>query len=129
MKPNFQSGVTLIEVIVSMFLVFVLFVLYLAAMNTVVIIKKTNYSDIAYHVANKQMEAVRSTPYASLTIGTTSISDPDLSRIPSGAGNYVISNYSSMTGVYEVVVTVSWNDGGAKSIVLQTLMGSGGINP
>lgn len=120
---------TLIEVIVAMFLIFVLFVVYLAALNTVSLIKKNTYADTAYHVANKQIEALRDIPYDSLadTAGT-SISDPDLSSLPSGGGSYTISEYAAMSGLKEIVVTVTWNDGNPKSITLQTLAGSGGIN-
>jgi len=130
-RPTHNSaGMTLIEVIVAMFLIFVLFIVYLAALNTVALVKKNTYADTAYHIANKQIEILRDTPYASLTnTAGTSISDTDLATIPSGAGSYMISNYASMSGVKEIVVTVSWNDGNAKSVELRTLAGSGGINP
>lgn len=120
---------TLIEIVVSMFLIFVLFVLYLAAINTVALVKKTSYSDIAYHIANKQMESLREVAYTSLTnTASTPISDPQFSEIPSGAGIYSVSDYASMPGVKEIVVIVTWNDGASKSLSIRSLAGSGGIN-
>ena len=133
MKKNFsknQSGTSLIEVIVAMFIVFVLFLLYLAALNTTTLIKENNNEDLAYHIANKQMEALREIPYATLinTAGTN-ISDTQINSLPAGSGSYTISDVTGMSGVKEFVVTVSWNDGRARSVVLRTYSGSGGLNP
>lgn len=123
-----QSGITLIEVMISMFFVVAIFVLFLAAMNTVALTKKLNYEDIAYHIANKQMETLRETAFTSLP-ASGSISDPLLSKLPSGSGSYTTTNYSAYSGMKEITVTVNWNVGGAKKIVIKTLAGSGGINP
>jgi hypothetical protein len=127
-KPS--EGMSLIEVAVSIFLIFVLFLTYVAALNTVALVKKNNLADLAYHVANKQMESLRQIPFNSLSNTTNApISDSMLSKIPSGAGSYTISDYSSMTGVKEIVITINWNDGTAKSVVVRSLAGLGGINP
>ena len=118
----------MIEVLIAMFLIVVLFVLYLAALNTVAIVKKDTYEDTAYHIANKQMESLREVSFATLS-GSGAISDSQLSKIPSGSGSYTITNVSGMTGMKEIVVTVNWNDGSAKKVVLKTLAGNGGLNP
>ena len=127
-SPISNSGMSLIEVVISMFLISVLLVFYVAALNTVALSRKQRYADIAYHVANKEMEILRSTSYASLPASST-FSDSQLAAIPSGAANYTISNYSGFAGMKEMVVTVVWNDGSARQVVLKTLAGSGGINP
>ena len=119
---------SLIEVVISMFMIAVLFVFYTAALNTVALSKKLRFENLAYHVANKQMEVLRDTAFSSLPSSGT-ISDSQLSQIPSGAGSYTISSYPGYGGMKEIVVTVIWNDGIAKSVVLRTLAGSGGINP
>lgn len=124
-----QEGLSLIEVIIAMFLIVVLFITYLAALNTVALVRKNTYEDIAYHIANKQMEALREVPFASLTNTSSSISDPMLSSLPSGSGTYTVANYASYTGLKEITVDVSWNDGKAKQVEVKTLAGSGGINP
>jgi len=123
-----QSGVSLIEVIISMFMLSVLLVFYISALNTVALTRKLRYENLAYHAANKQMEVLRDTAYASLPASGT-ISDPMLAQIPSGAGSFTVSNYPGYGGMKELVVTVTWNVGVAKSVVLRTLAGSGGINP
>ncbi|HTL39257.1 MAG TPA: prepilin-type N-terminal cleavage/methylation domain-containing protein, partial [Methylomirabilota bacterium] len=121
---NSDSGMSLIEVVITMFLLSVLLVFYVAALNTVAISRKQRYEDIAYHVANTQMEILRNTPFASLPPSNT-FSDSQLSLIPSGAANYTISDYSGFTGMKEIVVTVAWNDGTSKQVDLKTLAGSG----
>jgi len=123
-----QSGFTLIEGVVSLFMIAVMLVLYSAALNTLTLTRKLRYENVAYHIANKQMETLRNTVFASLPTSGT-ISDALLSQIPSGAGDFTTSDYGSFSNVKEIVVTVTWNDGLAREVVLQTLAGSGGINP
>lgn len=122
-----QSGMSLVEVIVSMFLIIILFSLLIVEFGTLSISKKQKYENIAYHVANKQMEDLRLTPITSLPSSGT-ISDSLLQQIPSGTGNFTVSNYSGYSGLKELVVTVTWNDGGYGSVILKTLAGSGGLN-
>ena len=97
-------------------------------MNTVAQTKKLKYENLAYHTASKKMEELRATPLISLPASGT-ISDPMLSQIPSGSGNFSATDYAPYSGMKEVTVTVFWNDGKAKQLVLKTLAGSGGINP
>lgn len=124
----YQSGLSLIEVVISMFVLVTLLAFYTAALSTVSQSRKQRYEDLAYHVANKQMESLRATPYASLP-PAGSISDAMLSQIPSGTGSFTINDYVGYNGIKEIVVIVAWTDGVAKSVVLKTLAGSGGINP
>ncbi len=123
-----QKGFTLIEVLVSMLFLGCIFVLYSAALNTVLLSKKLKNENTAYHIANKQMEDLRSTALASLPSSGV-ISDPQLSDIPSGAGSFTVANYASFSGMKEIVVTVTWNDGSSRQVVIRSLAGSGGINP
>ncbi len=124
---NSQKGFSLVEIIVGLSLVLVLFAMAMIQVSMLGISKKQRYEDIAYHVANKQMEDLRATPFASLAASGT-ISDSQLSQIPSGAGNYTVTDYSGYSGMKKIVVTVTWNDGVAESTALQTLVTSGLIN-
>lgn len=127
LKKN-QQGISIIEVIVVIFLVAILFTLIfleVAALNTS---RKQRYENIAYHSANKKMEALRATAVDSLP-ASGSISDSQLSQIPFGSGSFTVANYTGYTGIKEITVTVTWNDGSNKSVVIKTLAGSGGINP
>ncbi len=127
-SKNSQGGFSLIEVIISMFILFVLFDLLIMEINLLKISQKQRYENIAYHIANQQMENLRATPFASLP-SSGNISNAQLLQIPSGAGNYTVNDYSGYSGMKELVVTVIWNDTISKSVVIKTLAGSGGINP
>ncbi len=124
-----QAGMSLIEVVICLFILFVLLASYAAALNTVALTRLQRYENLAYHIANKQMETLRGTPLASLP-ASGSIVDSLLSQIPSGAGSYTVSNYVGYSNVKEIVVTVTWTTkNGNKQVVLKTLAGVGGINP
>ena len=124
-----QLGMSFIEVIVVLFIIIVLFDISLIEVNALSIMRKQRYENIAYHVANKQMESLRATTFASLPSSGT-ISDPLLSQVPLGSGNFTVSDYSGYSGIKELIVTIMWNDGSAsKSVVIKTLAGNGGINP
>ena len=128
LKFKRQAGTSLIEVVICMFILGVLLVFYTAALNTVAESRKLRNENFAYHVANQQMEDLRATAFASLPASGT-ITNSLLSQIPSGAGSFTVTNYPSYSGMKEIVVTVTWNDGLARQIVLKTLAGNGGINP
>jgi len=123
-----QDGSSLIEVIVSLLMVAVLLVLYASALNTVRQARKLRNENIAYHIANKEMESLRNISYASLPANGV-INDALLSQLPSGAGTYTTGAYPGYANVKEIVVTVTWNDGLARQILLKSLSGIGGLNP
>lgn len=127
-KNKLQAGMSLIEVIVTMFMISVLLVLYVAALNTVAITKKLKYENLAYHVASKKMEELRSITIASLP-ASGAISDSMLSQIPTGSGSFTVVDHAGFAGLKEITVTVIWNDGASKQYQLKSLAGEGGINP
>ncbi len=123
-----QSGMTLIEMLISIAMIGGLIVLYSASFNVIGLTKTMKSENIAYHIANIKIEELRTTTYASLP-PSGSFTDPQLSQLPSGTAAFTVTNYGSYTGLKEFVVTVSWNDGRARSVQLKTLAGTGGINP
>lgn len=116
------------EVVISLLFIAIIIVLYSAAMNTVTLSKKQRYENYAYHVANKKMEELRLTPFNSLP-ASGSVVDPMLSNIPSGSGSFVVQDHAGYAGLKEIIVTVTWNDGNSKQVVLKTVAGLGGLNP
>ena len=122
-----QEGMSLVEIIISIFLIMILFSLLIMEVATLSISKGQKYENIAYHVANKQMEDLRQTALSEIPSSGT-ISSSLLAEIPSGSGTFWVDDYPGHSGVKEVVVTVTWSYNGQKSVVLTTLMGSGGFN-
>ena len=127
-RNRYQEGSSLIEVIVSLFMEAVLLIVYASALQVTTITKKLRYETLAYHVANKQMETLRAIDFDSLP-ASGAIADSMLSLIPSGAGSFTVIDSGSFSGLKELAVTVTWNDGVAKQVDVYTLAGSGGINP
>ena|SRR3989338_7997696 len=119
---------SLIEVIVSMFMLTVILVFYASALNTVALSRKTRNEGMAYRIASKQIETLRAADFLNLP-PSGPIVDPMLSQIPSGSGSFTVSDYPGYTGMKEFVATVGWNDGQARSVVIRSLAGTGGINP
>jgi Tfp pilus assembly protein PilV len=127
-KKNTQSGYSLIEVVISLFMITVIVVLYASALNMVAISRRLRYENIAYHIATKQMETLRDITHDSLPTSGT-ISDPLLSQIPSGAGSFTVSDYAGYSNMKEMSVTVTWIDPVSKQVNLKSLSGTGVINP
>ena len=125
---NLQQGFSLVEVIILIFIVAILFNLAIMEVQTLVISHRQQYEDIAYHIANKEMESLRATSFSSLP-SSGSISDAQLNQIPSGSGSFTVTDYAGYSGLKKIVVTVIWNDGSSKSVVINTLAGKGGLNP
>lgn len=122
-----QRGSSLVEVLVVLFLVSILFELLFMEAQALAISHKQRYEDIAYHVANKEMETLRNTSVSTLPSSGT-IPDAQLSQIPSGSGNFTVADYTGYSGLKQITITVTWNDGANKSVSLQTLVGTGGLN-
>ncbi len=124
-----QRGSSLIEMIVVILIVLILFDLAILEAQSLILVRKQQYEDIAYHIANKEMESLRATSFDSLTNSSGSISDTQLNLIPSGSGTFTIADYSGYSDLKQLIVTVTWNDGSSKSVTLNTLALKGGLNP
>jgi prepilin-type N-terminal cleavage/methylation domain-containing protein len=127
MSKRKQKGVTLIEIVVSLMLVGGLVVLFATTINISLMTKRLRNENLAYHIASAQIESMRAMFLDSLP-PSGSFSDPNLGQLPSGAANFTVTNHGTYTGVKEIIVTVNWNDGKARSISVRTLAGEGGIN-
>jgi Tfp pilus assembly protein PilV len=127
-RDSVQSGFSLVEVIISLFFVFTIFMLLILEINALSITKKQRFEYIASQVANNQMESLRATSFSNLPASGT-ISDPLLSQIPSGAGSFSVLDYPNYNGMKEISVTITWSDGtSSKSFTITTLASAQGIN-
>jgi len=124
-KTTNQKGFSIIEILITLFIIGVMMVLYYAALNSAALSKKLKNENLAYHSANKKMEELRGTPYDSLP-PSGNFTDTSFST---GSGTFEVNSVAGFTGLKEIVVTVSWNDGIAKSVVIKSYSGSGGLNP
>jgi prepilin-type N-terminal cleavage/methylation domain-containing protein len=111
-----QSGFSLMEVIITIFIIGALAAIFAAALNLARLTRDSKFQDIALRVASQQLESERALGYASTTSG--SFSDPLLALLPAGTATTTISAYNAKTK--QVTVTVTW-DGGASSTRSQSL--------
>lgn len=121
-----QSGLSTVEVIFSLFVIGVAFVVYAASLNLVPLIKSTRHQNVAYHLALKQIEQFRNTDFSALP-ASGALVDSDLSLLPSGTAQLTVSEEA--TGLKRLTVTVSWSEAaGGKSVSLDTLIYQNGLN-
>lgn len=94
--------------------------------------RANNFAEASY-IAGQEMEIIRTTAYADLTVPYDGdfLGRPDdpASKLPSGSGNLVMSYFDDPTNtIKQAVITVSWVEHGQnRSLEYTTLMTSGGI--
>ncbi len=102
-----ESGYTIVEVLVSIFIIAVTLVLFATVANSVLLNKYNRYREVALRVAENQIQVLRTTAYASLP-ASGSFNNSLLSTIPQGAGSQTITQLD--TGFKQAVVTVTWRN-------------------
>lgn len=127
MSLSKQKGFTVIEVVVSLFMLGVVVLVYAAANNTLILNRIAKHQQLAYRIAENELESLRATPYASLP-SSGSFVDSSLSNLPNGSGNITVSAYDSKTK--QVAVTVAWTEqvsSTSKAVTLTTLINQWGL--
>lgn len=129
-----QNGVTLIESVLIIAMVSVMVFLMANFPNALGLISKSKQMSLAREIAVKQIEDKRSTNYLNLVNDNSPISDSRMSLLPNGGGTVAVENCDSQIcangeNIKKITVTVSWkNNNKDQQIVLQTLIGEGGLN-
>lgn len=113
------AGFTLIEVLITVFVVGVLVALYGVGVMTTSLTREAAHQDIALHAASQQLESLRMGGYAALP-ASGAFSNTQVTQLPSGSGAMTISVLNTKTK--QVLVTVSWQEGsrGSRSVSLST---------
>lgn len=115
------------EVVISMGIIVIFFILFQAAATTAILNRDVKNKDLALRIAQSQIENLRSLGYAALP-SSTSFTDTQLSLLPAGQATMAISQYNNKTK--QAAVTVSWQESGAKNshnVSLSTLISEGGL--
>jgi len=129
-----NRGVSLVELIVAIGVISIAILsLYYAILYGIKVNNQAKHLTLSYEIASKEMETVRSTPFANLANQTNgnfySDSSADLAKLSGGQGKLTIRDYNGSSSIKEIIVTVNWNENGnAKTTILNTLATSGGIN-
>lgn len=116
-----RAGFTLIEVIVTIFLVGIIAATYGSMVLMVSLTRNAQREDIALRIASEKLGVLRAGGYDSLPVSGT-FTDPQMSSLPNGAGSISVSDLNAESK--QVDVTVSWQDPGkaTRSILMSTLI-------
>lgn len=120
---NSARGFSLIEVIVSIFIVGVILLMVQAVARSSVLVRTSKNQGIALAIARNELEGLRAGGYATLP-SSGSFSDSLLSALPSAATTTLaVSAYNAKTA--QVTVSVVWRDPGSaasSTVSLSTLI-------
>jgi prepilin-type N-terminal cleavage/methylation domain-containing protein len=122
-----QSGFTVIEVLIALFMIGVTVMLFQATANSVVLNKYGRYREIALRIADKKIQTVRTTAFASIP-ATGSFADPLLSTIPSGTA--VMTTTDINNNLKDVRIVITWrrpDNSSTQRVQLQTYIYRGGL--
>lgn len=122
-----QKGFLIIEVVISVFIVGVMLLVYAAASNTMALNRTAKNQQLAYRIANNEMERLRSLSYASLPASGT-FTDTLLSTLPSSTAIRTVADYNASTK--QVTTVVTWRDPGSsvtRNVTLTTLINQYGL--
>lgn len=121
-KPNSKTGFSLLEVIVTIFIIGLVLVLYQAALGKVKLIQYAKNQEIAFRVANNKIEELRAGGYSALP-ASGSFSDSQLNSLLNSSANMTITDYNADTK--QVIITIQWQDpsgSSLKNVSLATLI-------
>lgn len=123
-----RKGFSLIETIIALAIVLVTLTVFGVALGSLPLTKNARNQNLAYHIAAKKIEELRNTPFALLP-PSGSFSDAGLTNLEAGTGTLSITNYEGASQIKDLVVIVSWLEGGAaRNINLETLISENGLN-
>ena len=117
-----SRGFTLIEVLVSLFIISVMLLLFQAVLRSASLVTSTRNRDAALSIARNEIEELRATGYDALP-SSGPFTDDLLSTLPSGSAAVTISDLNS--GTKQVITIVSWQERNrteSSSVSLSTLI-------
>jgi prepilin-type N-terminal cleavage/methylation domain-containing protein len=121
-----QTGFSLIEVVVTLFIIGVIFVIYQVALNGIFLTRNAKDQEVALRVATHKVEELRSLGYFSLP-ASGAFTDSQLSSLLQSSASMAISDYNLKTK--QITVTVSWKENNTNvphSLQLNTLISQDG---
>lgn len=106
LKQHMHKGFTLIEVLITIFIIGSLIALVGAMFSFISLTRDTKYEDIALRIATNQLESIRAAGYDN-AVASSSLSDTLLTSLPSGSASSTIATFNAKTK--QVTVGVAWS--------------------
>lgn len=122
-----NKGFSIIEIIISLFIVGLLFVMYQSSVNVLAINEFSKHREQALRIAHAKIEELRAVPFGSIPV-SGSLEDPILDLLPAGSAELSVIDASG--SLKQVTVTVFWQErkaAGGSKIELSTLISKNGI--
>lgn len=122
-----QSGFTLIEVVVTIFIVVLMLVFYASSFTSNQLEKIQEHKDIVLRVINQKMASIRAGGYSNAASSAGTFTDTQLSTLTRYSASTTVSDYNA--NIKEVTVGVSWIDASSTLYLGETtlLVNSGGL--
>ncbi len=117
-----SRGFSLVEVIVSLFILGILLLLFQAVIRSASLVKAAGDQEIATAIARNELEGLRAAGYAALP-ASGSFADNLLSTLPDATTTLSVSSYTPQTKL--VTVAVLWQDpasSASSTVTLSTLI-------
>jgi prepilin-type N-terminal cleavage/methylation domain-containing protein len=124
---NKRRGFTLIEMLVTLFIMSATFIFVTIVIGTIKTTRDSAYENIAFRIADNKLDELRAGGYGALPANGP-FSVPELSNLPQGVASTSVTSWNAKTK--QVVAGVSWQDQGglARFVSLTTLITeSGGL--
>src|SRR3989344_2643573 len=122
--PHCQRGFTLIEVLVTLFLISTAFAAYGTMVHTAILTRGAHYQETALRVAEHKLEEMRVAPYESWA-DEASFVDNQLDALPSGTASVDVEEYAE--GIKSAIITIVWQTRGSEqTLSFTTLKAEGG---
>ncbi|OGI26295.1 MAG: hypothetical protein A3J76_04685 [Candidatus Moranbacteria bacterium RBG_13_45_13] len=121
-KKISKSGSSMVEVFITIFIIGMVLVLYIAAVNTIRLVKTVKDQGMALRIAGNKMEQLRASGYDNLP-SSGSFSDSQLASLPNSSAAMSITDFNTSTK--QVLVTVEWREPShlsARNVSLTTLI-------
>ncbi len=124
---NRQSGFTLVEIVITVFIIGVMLMLYQVAGNATRHNQTSGYKEMALRIAHKEIQNIRTTPFA--TIPTSgAIINPSLDSLPQSSAYLTRTDIEE--GLVSIQVEVFWINPGEtaqQNLSLTTYISQGGL--
>lgn len=121
------NGFTLIEILMSIFMISTMFIIFQTALGSSLLTRKINRQEIALRIAAAELETVRALTYGSLP-SSGPFANSSLSSLPQSSGAITVTSKNSKTK--QIIATVFWKEPGSNvtsSISLKTFITEGGL--
>ncbi|GEM_PF-6197803 len=123
---NRLPGFSLVEVLLSMFLILAIVSIFLASAATYRHSRITALQSLATNIASRDLENQKKLAFSA--VSTNAITDSDSGKLPAYTGQRTVALYEANTKIKQVTDVITWVEKGVtRQIILETLISENGL--